>query len=107
MIQKKNLLFIISSLSKIALSHKEKKKEITLTFAVANVAKYHVRRQRNACILPRGRICTEIFRDVGRHCDAGLQEVAEEIVEEKEGKEEEENEERPAFNDTIDWSAKC
>jgi len=73
---------------------KKKRKKVTLTFVVADVAKHHIRRQqRSACILPRGRIRTEIFRDVGRHCD-GLQEKAEEAGdEEKMKKEEKENEE--------------
>ncbi|KYN13138.1 hypothetical protein ALC57_14696 [Trachymyrmex cornetzi] len=57
---------------------KKKTRKVTLTFVVADVAKHHIRRQqRNACILPRGRIRTEIFCDVGRHC-YGLQERAEE-----------------------------
>ncbi|KYM82571.1 hypothetical protein ALC53_07062 [Atta colombica] len=57
---------------------KKKTRKVTLTFVVADVAKHHIRRQqRNACILPRGRIRTEIFCDVGRHCYE-LQERAEE-----------------------------
>ncbi|EZA49988.1 hypothetical protein X777_11476 [Ooceraea biroi] len=46
----------------------KKRENVTLTFAVTNVAEHHVRRlQRSGCILSRGLICTEIFRDVGLH----------------------------------------
>lgn len=53
----------------LPLRKKKKRKYITLTFAVANVAEHHIHRlQRSGCILSRGFICTgEIFRDVGLH----------------------------------------